>query len=44
MTSLEDREEARPPFFSSWTPIYLIVVGSLAAMITLFYLFSQIYR
>ena len=43
MSSLEEREEAQPPFFKTWTPIYSIVIGTLAVLILLFHLFSQAY-
>lgn len=39
-TSLSDL----PPFLRSWRRIYSIVVGELALLVLLFYLFSRVYQ
>lgn len=41
MKEAEDESEFdSPPFFNSWTTIYLVVIGNLGFMILLFYIFS----
>ena len=37
-------DDGRPPFLGSWKNVYIAVVLYLAAVITLFYLFTQAYR
>lgn len=39
---MSDLDE-RPPLLGSWTAIYLVVAGSLAAVIVLLWLFSKAY-
>ena len=36
-------EEGKPPFFSSWSRMYWFVMGVLAVLILLFYLFTEHY-
>jgi len=33
----------KPPFFSSWPKVYMLVMGVLAVLIFLFYLFTEHY-
>lgn len=37
-------EEGKPPFFSSWPKVYSFVMGTLAVLILLFYLFTEHYK
>ena len=34
----------QPPFFRSWTGLYALVLGVLALLVLLFYLFTQHYK
>ena len=36
-------KEEKPPFFNSWKGWYLLVIGNLAFLIILFYLFTRYY-
>ena len=36
--------EGKPPFFKSWTGVYLFVLGNLGLLVGLFYAFTQYYR
>jgi len=38
------KDKALPPFVSSWSQLYWIVVGNLVLMICLFQLFSEYFR
>jgi hypothetical protein len=40
----EEPLEEKPPIFSSWNYWYALVLLNLAAMITLFYLFTRWYE
>lgn len=40
MAEKEDRDLDTPPYFKSWSSIYLIVTASLAGVIGLIYWFS----
>jgi len=40
----KDIEEGKPPFFSSWSRMYAFVMGTLAVLILLFYLFTEHYK
>lgn len=45
--SLEDtasETEDKPPLFSSWNGWYLLIMGTLVALIIVFYLFSNSYQ
>jgi hypothetical protein len=37
-------DEENPPFLGSWKKIYLVVLLNLAALIILFYFFSEAYK
>lgn len=39
-----ENEEEKPPAFSSWNKLYFIVFASLAAMILLFYIFTETFK
>ena len=47
MKTLQDKEEIvpeeKPPLFSSWNQLYLIVFITMVLMIVLFYIFTKIY-
>ncbi len=34
----------RPPFFQTWAGVYGVVLGFLAALVALFWLFTRYYR
>jgi hypothetical protein len=36
-------DEGKPPFFSSWNGMYLLVLGALAIQVTAYWLISRIY-
>ncbi len=36
-------DEGKPPFFDSWSKMYALVMGVLAVLILLFYLFTEYY-
>ncbi|MFD3000748.1 hypothetical protein ACFS7Z_10280 [Pontibacter toksunensis] len=40
-----DTEEpiVKPPFFSSWSGMYWLVLGNLAFLIVLFYIITRVY-
>jgi hypothetical protein len=42
----EDRdvEEGAPPLFATWNRIYTLVIGFLAFLIFIFYLFTKAYQ
>ncbi len=39
----EEQPLDKPPFFSSWSGMYWLVLGNLAFLILLFYLITKIY-
>lgn len=41
MKHQEETEFGKPPFFNSWSGMYWLVVGNLAFLILLFYLFTR---
>jgi len=41
---LKDVEEGEPPVFATWGPVYAVVIGFLAVLIVLFYVFTEAYR
>lgn len=42
---LEDKNnsEEKPPFFSSWTHLYILVFSNLLILILLFYVFTKVF-
>ena len=36
-------EEERPPFFSSWTGMYLLVLAALAVQVAVYWLITRIF-
>lgn len=40
----EENTEEAPPILGSWKNLYWLVIGNLAFMILLFYLFTEIYK
>ena len=40
---MKDSEE-KPPILKTWTNVYLLVIGTLAAIIISLYLFTQFYK
>jgi len=36
-------QEGKPPIFKSWSTLYWLVIGNLAFLIILFYIFSKTY-
>ena len=41
---MEKLPEEKPPFLKTWKNVYLLVIGVLAAVILLFYIFKSIYQ
>ena len=46
---MDDKEDIEfkdtpPPLFKSWKTIYLIVLGNLALLIVLFYIFTKVFN
>ena len=41
---LHNNKEEPPPFLGTWKRVYLAIVVYLAAVITLFYLFTRAYQ
>ncbi|HYH86913.1 MAG TPA: hypothetical protein VEX60_15780 [Pyrinomonadaceae bacterium] len=39
-----ERENAPPPTGGSWTFLYAVVLGTLAALVVAFYLFTRAFR
>jgi hypothetical protein len=39
-----DDEDDRPPFAGSWNRVYVLVLGTLVALIALFSIVSAVYR
>lgn len=37
-------DDAPPPTGGSWTTLYAVVLGTLAALVALFYLFTRAFR
>lgn len=37
-------QEEKPPILKTWTNVYTLVIGSLALIIFLLYLFTQSYK
>jgi len=37
-------EDQKPPFFKTWNRLYWFVIGNLAVLIILFYLFTKAYQ
>jgi len=37
-------EDTPPPQFKSWKTIYLLVLGNLALLIVLFYIFTKVFN
>jgi hypothetical protein len=40
---MKEPEEEKPPFFKSWKGMYWLVLGNLALLVFLFYLFTKAY-
>ena len=38
-----DNREEKPPFFSSWTHLYILVFSNLLILIILFYVFTKVF-
>lgn len=38
-----DKREEQPPFFSSWTQLYILVFSNLLILIILFYVFTKVF-
>jgi hypothetical protein len=38
---MKEKDKSLPPFIKSWQQLYWLVVGNLALMILLFYLFGE---
>ncbi|MFC1693666.1 hypothetical protein ACFL1R_09195 [Candidatus Latescibacterota bacterium] len=38
-----DNREEQPPFFSSWTHLYILVFSNLLILIILFYVFTKVF-
>ncbi len=41
---LDIEDEGKPPFFSSWRQLYLVVLGNLVFLIVIFYLFMKAFE
>lgn len=41
---MSDTPEEPPPLLGSWRNLYLLVLGNLAVLVLLFWLFSEVYR
>lgn len=39
----KDNHEIKPPFFSSWTHLYILVFSNLLILIILFYIFTKVF-
>jgi hypothetical protein len=39
--SPDNKEDARPPILGSWRNVYLLVAGTLVALIVCFYFFTK---
>jgi len=37
-------EDEKPPFFKKWSSWYFLVLGNLALMVIIFYLFTRIFE
>ncbi len=41
---LNETEDSPPPRFKSWNTIYMLVLGNLALMVVLFYIFTKVFN
>lgn len=39
----QEVNDEKPPFFDSWSKVYILVMGVLAVLVLLFYLFTEHY-
>lgn len=39
-----ESDPEKPPFFKSWNGAYLLVIGALAALVTLFAIVAKVYE